>query len=91
MPSLPGVIVVGVTVKLVGGWEEQRAFLELAEQLVIFLGNEELIFLPQLFVVLPRYTLLHKEQPKVLNSKVHVSKPQNEASGKKKGGQPEGL
>jgi hypothetical protein len=42
MPSLPGVIVVGVTVKLVGGWEEQRAFLELAEQLVIFLGNEEL-------------------------------------------------
>lgn len=42
MSSSPGVIVVGVPVKLVGGWEEQWAFLELPEQPVLFLGNEEL-------------------------------------------------
>lgn len=38
----PGVIVVGVFIKLVGGWEEQGAFLEFPQQWVVSLGDAEL-------------------------------------------------
>lgn len=38
----PGVIVVGVLIKLVGGWEEQGAFLEFPQQWVVSLGDAEL-------------------------------------------------
>lgn len=40
--SSPGVIVVGVLIKLVGGWEEQGALLELPEQWIVSLGDAEL-------------------------------------------------
>lgn len=44
-----------------------------------------LIFLPQVSVAPIFYGLPNKVQPKVFDSKVHVSKPENEASEKKEG------
>lgn len=50
-----------------------------------------LILLPQVTVALMFYGFPNKVQPKVLDPKVHVSKPENEASERKAGRWPEGL
>ena len=50
-----------------------------------------LILLPQVTVALIFYGFSNKVQPEVLNPKVHVSKPENEASERKEDRQPEGL